>query len=59
MSYNGKVHFGLLGDYDAMPDLERFGKHLEDCLAQMLTAAKKADRGRAASNGSSKRAPVA
>ena len=22
MSYNGKVHFGLLGDYDAMGDLE-------------------------------------
>ncbi|MBN1530734.1 MAG: wax ester/triacylglycerol synthase family O-acyltransferase [Thermoleophilaceae bacterium] len=56
MSYNGKVHFGLLGDYDSMPDLDRFGKHLEDCLAQLLTAAKKADRSRAASNGSSKRA---
>ncbi|MGH2782505.1 MAG: WS/DGAT/MGAT family O-acyltransferase, partial [Thermoleophilaceae bacterium] len=25
MSYNGKVDFGLLGDYDAMPDLEDFG----------------------------------
>ena len=23
MSYNGKLDFGLLGDYDAMPDLER------------------------------------
>ena len=24
MSYNGKVDFGLLGDYDAMPDLDEF-----------------------------------
>ena len=54
MSYNGKVHFGLLADYDAMKDLERFGGHLEDCLAELLTAAKKADRKRASSNGSSK-----
>jgi WS/DGAT/MGAT family acyltransferase len=58
MSYNGKVHFGLLGDYDAMGDLDRFGKHLEDSLAELLTAAKKADRKRAASNGSAKRAPA-
>ena len=58
MSYNGKVHFGLLGDYDAMGDLERFGKHLEDSLAQLLTAATKADRKQAASNGAPKRAPA-
>ena len=25
MSYNGKVDFGLLGDYDAMPDIDAFG----------------------------------
>ena len=54
MSYNGKLDFGLLGDYDAMQDLERFGGHLEDCLAELLTAAKKADRKRASSNGSAK-----
>jgi hypothetical protein len=55
MSYNGRVHFGLLGDYDAMGDLERFGGHLEDCLAQLLTAAKRVDRKRAGgSNGSAK-----
>jgi diacylglycerol O-acyltransferase / wax synthase len=54
MSYNGKVHFGLLADYDAMKDLERFGGHLEDCLAELLTTAKKADRKRASSNGSGK-----
>ena len=44
MSYNGKVHFGLLGDYDAMGDLEVFGGHLEDCLAELLKASAKKSR---------------
>ena len=39
MSYNGKVDFGLLADYDAMPDLEDFGGMLEDSLAELLEAA--------------------
>ncbi len=25
MSYNGRLDFGLLGDYDAMPDIEDLG----------------------------------
>ena len=55
MSYNGKVHFGLLGDYDAMGDLEVFGGHLEDCLAELLKAAAKKSRAPAAgSNGARK-----
>ena len=52
MSYNGKVDFGLLGDYDAMPDLERFGGMLEDSLAELLAAAREAGRATAKSNGS-------
>jgi WS/DGAT/MGAT family acyltransferase len=40
MSYNGGVDFGLLGDYDALPDLEDFGGYLEDSLAELLEAAK-------------------
>ncbi len=39
MSYNGGVDFGLLGDYDAMPDLEEFGRNLEESLAELLDAA--------------------
>ena len=39
MSYNGKVDFGLLGDYDAMPDLDRVGDLLEESLAELLEAA--------------------
>jgi diacylglycerol O-acyltransferase / wax synthase len=57
MSYNGKVHFGLLGDYDAMGDLEVFGGHLEDCLAELLKAsAKKSGAPAADSNGARKAA---
>jgi hypothetical protein len=42
MSYNGKLDFGLLGDYDAMPDLERFAGFLEESLAELKDAAKSA-----------------
>ena len=39
MSYNGCVDFGLLGDYDAMPDLDVFADYLEDALAELMQAA--------------------
>jgi diacylglycerol O-acyltransferase len=39
MSYNGKVDFGLLGDYDAMPDIDRMGELLEESLGELLTLA--------------------
>jgi diacylglycerol O-acyltransferase len=29
MSYNGHLHFGLVGDYDAMPDLDSLAEDLE------------------------------
>ena len=54
MSYNGKVDFGLLADYDAMPDLDAFASHLEESLAELLAAARKAGQTRARSNGSKK-----
>ena len=28
-SYNGSVKFGLIGDYDAMPDLDDLGKYVQ------------------------------
>ena len=48
MSYNGKLDFGLLGDYDAMPDLERFAGFLEESLAELEGGGRKAasSRGR-------------
>jgi diacylglycerol O-acyltransferase len=39
MSYDGGMDFGLLGDYDAMPDLERLGEMLSASLAELLDAA--------------------
>jgi WS/DGAT/MGAT family acyltransferase len=39
-SYNGKVNFGLLGDYDAVPDLAVIGRHLEDAVAELVALAR-------------------
>jgi diacylglycerol O-acyltransferase / wax synthase len=55
MSYNGKVDFGLLADYDAMADLEEFGTMLEDALAELLKEARKATKESARSNGVKKK----
>jgi diacylglycerol O-acyltransferase / wax synthase len=40
MSYNGKVNFGLLGDYDALPDIGRIADGIEASLAELLSLAK-------------------
>jgi WS/DGAT/MGAT family acyltransferase len=42
MSYNGKIDFGLLGDYDAMEDLTLIGEGIEAEIKQLLEAAKSA-----------------
>ncbi|MGH2913772.1 MAG: WS/DGAT/MGAT family O-acyltransferase [Solirubrobacteraceae bacterium] len=39
MSYDGGLNYGLLGDYDAMPDLDVVADGLDTALAQLLTAA--------------------
>ncbi|MDQ3935158.1 MAG: wax ester/triacylglycerol synthase family O-acyltransferase [Actinomycetota bacterium] len=39
MSYNGMVDFGLLGDYDAMPDLDLFRDAVRESLSELLEAA--------------------
>jgi diacylglycerol O-acyltransferase / wax synthase len=40
MSYNGKVDFGLLADYDAMPDIESLAELIEESIAELLEAAR-------------------
>jgi len=42
MSYDGKVGFGLLGDYDALPDLDVVAEGIEASLAQLVTLARAA-----------------
>jgi hypothetical protein len=39
MSYLGKIHFGLVGDWDLMPDLEEFAGHLDEATAELREAA--------------------
>ena len=38
MSYNGQIDFGLIGDYDAMADLESFGLDLESAIGEIAEA---------------------
>jgi diacylglycerol O-acyltransferase len=39
MSYDGRIFFGLLGDYDAMEDLDAFASDLSAAIAELATAA--------------------
>jgi diacylglycerol O-acyltransferase len=39
MSYDGRLGFGLLGDYDALPDLEEIGEQLRGAIADLARAA--------------------
>jgi WS/DGAT/MGAT family acyltransferase len=39
MSYDGQVNFGLIGDYDAMADLDDLSRDLEASLAELIEAA--------------------
>jgi hypothetical protein len=54
MSYNGQVNFGLIGDYDAMADLESFALDLEETTAELMATVPGAQRTTAAltTNGS-------
>ena len=39
MSYNGDLHFGLIGDYDAMSDLDSLALDLEAAIDELSAAA--------------------
>lgn len=52
MSYDGKVNFGLVGDYDAMADLDSFALDLEAATAETIaTAPAPASTAAAVANG--------
>lgn len=40
MSYNGQMNFGLLGDYDALPDVDFLGKSIAEELATLVELAR-------------------
>ena len=44
MSYNGEMNFGLLGDYDALPDIDAVAEGIEASLAELVTLAREAGR---------------
>jgi WS/DGAT/MGAT family acyltransferase len=44
MSYNGGLDYGLLADYDAMPDLDLIAEEIETELAALLAAARAGTR---------------
>jgi len=39
MSYNGQMNFGLLGDYDALPDIGLIAEGIEASLAELVARA--------------------
>jgi hypothetical protein len=39
MSYDGQVNFGLIGDYDGLPDLEDLAEDLEESIGELIEAA--------------------
>jgi diacylglycerol O-acyltransferase / wax synthase len=39
MSYHGKLNFGLLGDFDAMPDLDVLAQGISDSIDELRAAA--------------------
>ena len=43
MSYDGRLGFGLLGDYDALPDLDAVAEDLERSIDELAEAAGASD----------------
>ncbi|HET6507646.1 MAG TPA: wax ester/triacylglycerol synthase family O-acyltransferase [Baekduia sp.] len=55
MSYNGQMNFGLLGDYDALPDLDRIGDGIEASLEELVALARRrTGPARPSTNGASR-----
>jgi diacylglycerol O-acyltransferase len=42
MSYNGQMNFGLLGDFDALPDLDTISDSIAEELAKLVSLAREA-----------------
>jgi diacylglycerol O-acyltransferase / wax synthase len=59
MSYNGGLDYGLLGDYDAMPDIDLVADGIEASLAELLAAARGRRPAPAGARATAARAPAA
>ncbi|HEY5142919.1 MAG TPA: wax ester/triacylglycerol synthase family O-acyltransferase [Solirubrobacteraceae bacterium] len=51
MSYDGQLNFGLLGDYDALPDIDAIAEGLESSIAELVAIAHEANAEAASVNG--------
>ncbi len=53
MSYDGEMNFGLLGDFDALPDIDAIGESIASELATLVELARERQRSeeQAAANG--------
>jgi hypothetical protein len=40
MSYNGQLNFGLLGDFDSLPDIEALGESISEEVDTLLALAR-------------------
>jgi hypothetical protein len=58
MSYNGQVTIGLMGDYDAMGDLDTFGEDVEISVAELLVRSKERTVAVTPAGSSSSQRPV-
>lgn len=57
MSYAGNVHFGLLADYDALPDVTEIAVGIEASLEELLEQVGAVETGGTSSRRSRRRAP--
>jgi hypothetical protein len=55
MSYNGNVVIGLMGDYDAMEDLDEFGEFVRESVEELLDEARRQDPDEARNGPAAKR----
>jgi hypothetical protein len=56
MSYNGRIQFGLIGDFDAMSDLDSLALDLEAAIEELSAAAPKPKKARKAKPAAAKKA---
>jgi diacylglycerol O-acyltransferase len=57
MSYDGELSFGLLGDYDALPDIDRIARGLSDSVKELAELAREKPAG-PGSNGHKAGSPL-
>ena len=58
MSYDGELSFGLLGDYDALPDIDRIAAGLRDSIDELSEITRDRARNGASHNGHGAPRPV-